>query len=549
MSAFTTTVALMAGAAAQATVTAGSQDMQMTIQAGDLSSFESTDYGVWADGMLIVALVAGYFFVQTRRSKAAISAKVMQKAALIEHDSDETPALPRLRKASSPREQSPTQTTPTKRPRPTAATDTCRKLNQAICASESAEQVLALVASSGHQMNAVNLSTAMHRVARWTKKSQLDVDEVRSSAPWKKLVRLSHQRVADVTVQGISNMLWAAGVLRVDVEQDAQFMAALAETASKHATEHTPQALANIVWTCAVLQWRNVELLTQMRSAAVASIKEFNPQDLSNIAWALGTVRFLDSAFLQAMTKVAIPMLGACKPAELSNIVWACASAGYLNRELMERASDVVCAGPEAFTSQSVSNVAWSFATLGFNDERLMSSITRVAVAKMRWFSPSELSNLLWACATLNVGGPRVLDAACTTIIRSHDRFSGDDLSNTVWALATLKFGSSVACDHLVRACAARRSEMSAKAMTNVLWGFATLGYKGACSLFVNWAGVIVERNAEFTPTELVTVAWGYANSGVRVPELLACIAKEVQGKLNQDEEQALKLAFQKLSF
>lgn len=545
-------------AAAQSTLVAGGPDLHMTIKAGDLSVFEPADFSFFADALLVVALVAGYCYVHTRRSQIAISTSVLKKTALIECDAPFT----RSRQSPPRAEQSPTDRSPAnadrapanadrapaRRPRSPPGTDICRKLNQSICACDTTEGVLSLVASSGHQMNAVNLSTAMHRVARWTKKSHLDVDEVRSSAPWKKLVRLAHLRVTDMTVQGISNMLWAVGVMRLDVEEETQFLNSLADAARNHASEHTPQALANIAWACAVLQWRNEDLLTSVRDSAITIINGFNPQDLSNIAWALGTISFLDTKFLDAMAPVAIPMLGACKPAELSNILWAFATAGCFNQELMERASDVVCEAPEALTSQAVSNVAWSCATLGHNDERLMGHIMRVAIAKMRWFSPSELANLLWACATLNTSNHRLLDGACVSMVRSSERYTGEDLSNSVWALATLQHCSTNCCETLVRA-AMRQDKMAPKAMTNILWGFATLGYKGASSLFVSWAPEFVRRSEEFTTTELVTIAWSYAAGGVRTPELLECIQRATRGSMSQDEEQALKLAFQKLSF
>mmetsp|Transcript_122442 Transcript_122442/g.280597 ORF Transcript_122442/g.280597 Transcript_122442/m.280597 type:complete len:573 (-) Transcript_122442:214-1932(-) len=540
------------GVAAGPTVGAGT--METTIQAGDLSKFHASnfDYSYIADILLVVALAAGYFFVHKYRDTSVVKAtrQVQKKEEQLLQDCFE----PRKKSyTKTPDEtRTPLTTHMTAKPKSGRSSGSTserhRQLNQQLCKLEHAEEVLAMVAESGMQMNGVNLSTALHRVAKWSKKQRLDVVEVRGAPQWKKLVRLTHQKLGELTAQGVANTLWAVGTMQLPMEEEPKFIADVIAAAEEHVESFTPQALANTAWACATMNWQHSTLLGKVQRSCVASFSSFNPQDLSNIAWAFGTLGFLSQAFLDGTAKVALPMVAACKPGEMANIVWAFARANQRPKELFDRVAEVVTSSADGLNSQALCTIAWSFATVGHKDEEMMASILRAGNLKMRWFSPKELSNLLWACATMNVGSDRFLDAACNSVVRCRDNFAGEEVANVIWALATLKFMHSQCCEHLANTILRRRDEISAKALTNILWGYATLGHKNP-ALFVNLAEVVQSSVDCLSTTELITIAWSYSVCGVRIPEMLQTLARAASGTLDQQQAEVLSTSFKKLSF
>jgi len=421
--------------------------METTIQAGDLSKFHADNFDISyiADILLVVALAAGYFFVHKYRDASSVvkcSRQVEKKEEQLLQDCFEPPRKPIGKGLGETRAPfvAPAAARAKSGRSCGSTSERHRQLNQQLCKLEHAEEVLAMVGEFGMQMNGVNLSTALHRVAKWSKKQRLDLAEVRDTAQWKKLVRLTHQKLGELTAQGVANTLWAVGTMQLPINDEPKFIADVIAAAEEHVESFTPQALANSAWACATMGWQHTSLLGKVQRCCVSSFSSFNPQDLSNIAWAFGTLGFLTQPFLDGTAKVALPMVAACKPGEMANIVWAFARANQRPKELFDRVAEVVTSTADGLNSQALCTIAWSFATVGHTDEEMMASILRAGGLKMRWFSPKELSNLLWACATMNVASDRFLDTACNSVVRCRDSFTGEEVANVIWALATLKF-------------------------------------------------------------------------------------------------------------
>jgi len=541
----------------------------LKIQAVQVPGSSAAAASYWVDILFVFAIAAGYLLVKTLRERSSVATAaeaVTSKEAHIAHDEApaRSPSVDSWRRGAN--EVSPaavgqsrltfrSSAKPRQRPG-RAATEQHWKLNQQLCAATTAEQVLQLVGECGGQMNEVNLSTAIHRIAKWSKSQQLDVSEVRATPQWRKLLRLVQSRLSDFTAQGVSNTVWAIGTMRVDYTVDAEFLDAVNDIAKVKIMEFTPQALANTAWACATLRMLRTDLLTEVRRACLASVAAFNPQDLANISWAFGSLGMLDTEFLDGVAQVALPMLGAFKPAEMSNITWAFATAGYYKREIFDRVAQVAIENAQALNSKALANIAWSFATLEVRNDELLTNLLRVSAIKIRWFSPLELANLVWSCArcggssrpSLKASSDRFLEAAAVAITRSSDRFSPDDVSNAVWGFATLQYYHAGCMAHLTEA-AMHLEDPSPQVLSTIFWAFATLGHKPS-ALFVSLGETVAMKANQFDIDQIASVVWALSVTGVREPAVLEALANATKGlESNVASRATLKAAFARLSF
>ena len=201
-----------------------------------------------------------------------------------------------------------------------------RELNGKL-AHGSRQEIYDLVAAHVHELNSVNVATALHRLAKCAPAATVGLGQ--TDARWKKA--------------------WAAAVssaVEPAPDQQEVRLAALCGRAASVLREErgvTSRSLTSIAWAVGKLKLAHAGLLASLTEQAGAQLKRggLDAFGVANVAWALATLREsheADASLLDALAEAAIApgMPSSFKPQELTNMVWAFATLKRRHNALFE---------------------------------------------------------------------------------------------------------------------------------------------------------------------------------------------------------------------
>ena len=94
------------------------------------------------------------------------------------------------------------------------AASKCAAVNQQLVTAGDAEAVLDLVQQHRSQFNAVNVATALHRVAYHLKRSRAQRDRVVRDERFTRLVDDAIERASQCNPRSVSDIIWACATLK-----------------------------------------------------------------------------------------------------------------------------------------------------------------------------------------------------------------------------------------------------------------------------------------------------------------------------------------------
>lgn len=238
-------------------------------------------------------------------------------------------------------------------------------LNQSICAMNCPGEILIFVHKHKHELNEVNIATAVHRVAKAAKRGSpgWSAAEILLSKEWATLKVLVTQRAVDFNPQGLANTLWAMASLRVSVSDP--LLATVASAAAPKVSQFTPQALANAAWACAMLHFPHGELLQAVERSTLMSLAKFSTQDTANVIWALTSLKVASPQFLDQVGTAIAPTMHCFKPAEILNVVWGYSQQRVKNVKVLGAAAAAVSQRAEIFAPHALAKIRDACAEAG----------------------------------------------------------------------------------------------------------------------------------------------------------------------------------------
>ena len=245
---------------------------------------------------------------------------------------------------------------------------------QIIAAAETGvlQHLLATVVAHLPQMNLVNLSTAIHRLAKLT------ANDPRAQA------ELQQHKTMGELLQAITTAF-----ARLD------------------SGEVQPQSLSNVAWSLAAMRLLDRPLIQVVAQLTVANINRFKPFELSTMLWALAKL----GSMQQAKTWSAKSVFHAAaahimKQVQhfgfrcLATTAWAFATAKQRHARLFRSIASRMVLMVHVANCQEMANTTWAFGTADFHDDQLFTELAEKALLRLDEFKPQELSNMLWGFAT-----------------------------------------------------------------------------------------------------------------------------------------------------
>eukprot|EP00434_Breviolum_minutum_P005988 symbB.v1.2.005276.t4/scaffold305.1/size282400/5 len=387
------------------------------------------------------------------------------------------------------------------------------------------------------QMNLVNLSTAIHRVAKIVGSDPWLQGQVRQNSSLETLLNsvctaLNVVEATEVQPQSVSNVVWSLATLRivhrpllqvislVCVSNMAQFKSfelsttlwALAKLGSLEDSAPVDKAvfyaaathihnnvndfgfrcLATTAWAFATAKQRHARLFRSMAAAMLPAAAGANCQEMANTAWAFGTADFHDDALFQELAEQAIHRLQEFKPQEISNMLWGFATNSFFHEGFYARAG--VVAQHMDLQSQHLANILWAFARVRPKHpltQQTVLALLPVCTRQLATFKPQEVSSTLLATAkaagsgdemtplapTLENFRQEVLDffhACLPWVVARLREFSEQSLANSVSAYAMVPVrGSETLVECAGQEVSKRMKDLDVNALVHLLKGFS----------------------------------------------------------------------------
>jgi hypothetical protein len=240
----------------------------------------------------------------------------------------------------------------------------------------------------------------------------------------------------------------------------------------------------------------------------------FEVQCMSIVCWSCATLRLREDALMATIGSVVLERLDELKPFELSNMVWAYAKLSTGSPAFYQAVSDrMFWRKPGAFGLQCLSMIAWSFATAKQKDTSLFLGIAWEISLSATLTKPQEVANTTWAYAKNRCLDTKMFNVLADTMLDNNLlwSFKAQELSNTLWAFATISLHHDRLFDAAVPIAISKRFTLSPQNIANILWAYAKLQTRQRAVLFQALLGVSVGMMPRHKPKEISAIAWAAA--------------------------------------
>mmetsp|Transcript_18774 Transcript_18774/g.51934 ORF Transcript_18774/g.51934 Transcript_18774/m.51934 type:complete len:501 (+) Transcript_18774:59-1561(+) len=325
------------------------------------------------------------------------------------------------------------------------------QLNSLLVTARTWEKILQVVETHDEDFNAVNLITALHRLATIVVNSRKG--QLRRDLRFKRMVH----RLSD-TVRNAET-----GALK-------------------------PQDLSNIAWALTRLGLLNSVLFGHLAEHIIRTIHLFEPVNISMTLWAFARSGFLDEKLFSVAAAEVKGQLSRFEPQQIANTTWAMAKSGFVDEELFETAAQLALEKIEEFQPMNSSMLLYSFALARLPHPKLFAEVGRRCTASTLASAasmPHVVTNLALAYSEAGVSNSAVFDAVAVAAGGALYDFRTQQIATLVHAFAraeakTARVRHAGFFDAVSRAVAKRQTEFKPQDLEELRDAYDLLGLSTA---------------------------------------------------------------------
>lgn len=202
-------------------------------------------------------------------------------------------------------------------------------LNRQLSQAESSDEVLQLVEQNAAELNAVNVATALHRIASRNKVKRARRDAVLMDRRFQLLITALEVHAADGMSnepRSVADVLWSFGTMK---HWPPSLLKPMLMSVLGHLEKGTFEAqhLSTVVWAFAKLETKPVRLLEQIEAQATELVAKLTMQNIANLMWGFAKLNYAPARLLPTLAP-ALASSGLCdtaKPVEVADITYALA--------------------------------------------------------------------------------------------------------------------------------------------------------------------------------------------------------------------------------
>ena len=350
------------------------------------------------------------------------------------------------------------------------------------------EQILLMVEDQCEIFNKVNVSTALHRVARLATTNMPGVAPVDAAAVmhdprFAKLMTLVEETAEEMAVVSVSNVLWA--LARLHYPASPELVDILAARAARECASAEPRHLSTVMWALAVLGHEpRSRLLAAVADRAIETAEGFRAPDIVNIMWsyarwhrvaaggAPGTAKVVD-----ALCTVALRNLENFTPYQCANLAWSLAmlEAPLPSPRALGLILDRAAKEPASLDPTALTHTLWAVGVKGTSmDGNSGSFQTLLAEAASRATAKrvgrAGAAGVIWACGRLQVTPrPGEIDALLGRLLDGgrggKQPLESQALVHAVWGVSQME-GVTMSEEHRAASLAHARRLVAAGRMS-----------------------------------------------------------------------------------
>lgn len=303
------------------------------------------------------------------------------------------------------------------------------------------------------EMNLINCSTALHRIAKLALGSSVQergrlVEHEAIRCLRRQLARHVGERAGDhgrharggeqqSEMRCLSIICWSCATMRV---REASFFEYVASISGERLSEMKPFELSNMLWAFAKLSFGHTSIFEGLTPYLLRRRPgQISPQCLSTIVWAFGTAKVHQAAVFTSVARELSQHAVSMGPQGIANTTWAFARVRRQELHLFRLLAEATIQESAlwSFKPQELSNIVWAFATVGLTHPPLFESIMEVAVRRRMELPPQNIANMLWAYAKLGVPSRWRLFPPLLEVTEKHlEAYKPQEVSAILWAVA-----------------------------------------------------------------------------------------------------------------
>lgn len=310
-------------------------------------------------------------------------------------------------------------------------------LNSLLVHAKTVDKILQVVEAHFSHFNAVNLITALHRLATVVLAARKGA--LRRDARFKSLIHrlsdtLSNADAGELKPQDLSNVAWALTKLGL---LNAGLFSSLADHIMRTIEHFQPVNLSMTLWAFARSGFLDEKLVRASAAEVKRQLPDFQPQQIANTTWAIAKSGVVDEELFSAAAAIALKKLREFQPMNYSMLVYSFALARHPHPKLFEEVGKRCT--PQALmpvpsAPHVITNLALAYSEAGIPHAGVFDAVAQVARNTLREFRAQQITTLVQAFARAGAKHDRFFSAVTNAVVQRKAEFKQQELQDLLTA-------------------------------------------------------------------------------------------------------------------
>jgi len=401
-------------------------------------------------------------------------------------------------------------------------------VQQDLVNARSAARVLAVCVEDGvAAMDAVNLTTAVHRIAKLSGSS---AHAVLGNDVFVGLLRELSGRLPELGPRGLINTLWALVQLEVSPAWLPELLDLCLQRHGNFVARDLSTALSCLAKApCLHACPQGEQLKLALATATSARITEFGePLMLVCVAAALSKLKLRDEQVFARIADQTLAVLSGFATSDIASITWAFANLNLSHGELFRQIRHVLEQQIKRCGPRELVQISWAFSKVGKADEELLSEVFGPEIrAKMLEFdAPRDLCTLAWAFSNASVRDLALFNDLAHVLSPRVKLMNAHDVSSVVVAFSSIEYAHQRLFRALQKHTRTIVHTFSPLQLSRVIYGFGVSGIDDEALLRLLCEQVLRQRHL-LHARNIVEIVTGLAEAEYTPKRVLRVLLRE----------------------
>ncbi|KAF4666337.1 hypothetical protein FOZ61_009916 [Perkinsus olseni] len=270
--------------------------------------------------------------------------------------------------------------------------------------SRSVNSLLLIVDMHLNELNSVNVSTLIHRLASITQNQEQSQRALARDARVKQILQRAIELAPTSSCQSLSNICWAIGKLQMVEEKDV--VQAIVEAAKTRLDHFRPQNFSNMLYGLSRVGYCDRELMELVAGKVANTLCTFKPQELSNLLYAYGRLNCYNEELLQEICSCVAAMMPRYDGQGVGNVMCSLAKLNYPCGHLMDAVAADVALAPHKYGKFLISKILRPMHSLGYTNLPMLMTTSRYVLDNLAAVRVDEISTVMQGFAQEGVKAP-----------------------------------------------------------------------------------------------------------------------------------------------